>query len=163
VPGARRPRGHVHPRARGHLHVADLPIELPEAGGGRGDRLAIRHARAPEAGRHRELPLHAVAQHLEVQFAHAGEDQLTRVAVGVEGERRILAREPGHHVEQSLTIAEVCASTATATTVSGNRIGSYVMGASGSHNVSPVTTFFSPTTATMSPQSARFTGSVRSA
>ena len=53
------------------------------------DRLAIGHLRAADVRVDLELAHHAVDDDLEVQLAHAGDDRLPRLGVGVHAERRI--------------------------------------------------------------------------
>src|SRR5207248_544527 len=58
-------------RAAGLAHEAALDVP-----GLALDGLAVGHLRAADVGLDRELALHAVDQHLEVQLAHAGDDGL---------------------------------------------------------------------------------------
>ena len=57
---------------------------------GLGDRLAVGHLRLADVGLDAELAHHAVDQHLEVQLAHAADDRLAGLVVGVDLERRVL-------------------------------------------------------------------------
>src|SRR5450759_690149 len=53
------------------------------------DGFAVRHLRAPYVGMHAELTLHAVAQHFQVQLAHAADLGLTGLVVNAYPEGRI--------------------------------------------------------------------------
>ncbi len=59
------------------------------------DRLAIRHLRLADIGRHAELAHHAVDDDFEVQFAHAGKNGLPGFGIGIHAERRIFLRQLG--------------------------------------------------------------------
>ncbi len=57
------------------------------------DGLPVGHLRLADVGVHLELPQHAVHQHLEVQFAHAADDGLAGLLVGVHLEGGVLLGE----------------------------------------------------------------------
>ena len=57
------------------------------------DGFAVRHLRLAHVRLHVELAHHAIHQDLKVQFAHAGDDRLSRIRVGVHLERRIFLRQ----------------------------------------------------------------------
>jgi hypothetical protein len=57
------------------------------------DGLAVGHLRLADVGLHLELALHAVDDDFEVQLAHAGDDGLAGLLVGVHAERRIFLRQ----------------------------------------------------------------------
>src|SRR5947209_19975872 len=54
---------------------------------------AIRHLRAPYGGLDAEFAHHAVYDDFEVQFAHAGDQRLAGIRVGVHAEGWILLRQ----------------------------------------------------------------------
>ena len=54
---------------------------------------AGRHLRRPDVALDLELALHAVADDLEVELAHAFDQRLPRLLVAREAERRVLLRE----------------------------------------------------------------------
>ena len=57
-------------------------------------RLAVRHLGLADVRLDLELPAHAVDHHLEVKLAHAGDDRLAGLLVGVDAEGRVLFGEP---------------------------------------------------------------------
>ena len=57
------------------------------------DRLAIGHLRLADDGLDAELALHAVDDDFQVQLAHAGDDGLAGLLVGVDAERRVFLRQ----------------------------------------------------------------------
>ncbi len=57
------------------------------------DGLPVGHLRLAHVGVHLELPEHAVHQHLEVQFAHAADDGLAGLLIGVHLEGGVLLGE----------------------------------------------------------------------
>ena len=116
------------------------------------DRLAIRHLRLADVGRDLELAHHAVDEHVEVQLAHAGDERLAGLLVGVDAEGRVLL---GQALEGD---RRACpgrpwswARWPTSMTGSGKVIDSSTTGWSGSHSVSPVKVSLRPTAAAMSP------------
>src|SRR6476660_3890954 len=54
------------------------------------DGLAVGDLRLADSGLDAELALHAVDEDLQVELAHAGDDGLTRLLVGLDGEGRVL-------------------------------------------------------------------------
>ena len=56
--------------------------------------LAVGDLRVADAGLHAELAAQAVDDDLQVELAHPADDDLARVGVGVDAERRVLDREP---------------------------------------------------------------------
>ena len=58
-------------------------VALLDLDGGIADRLAVGDLGLADVGVDLELPQHAVDDHLEVQLAHAGDDRLTGLLVGV--------------------------------------------------------------------------------
>ena len=74
--------------AAGLAHVAALGL------GRAGDRLAVGHLR--DAGVHLgfEFAHEAVEDHLQVQFAHARQDGLAGLGVGLDDQRRVFGRQP---------------------------------------------------------------------
>src|SRR5690606_40607857 len=56
---------------------------------GLGDLLAVRHLRLADVSVDVELATHAVDQDVQVQLAHAGDDGLASLFVGLDAERRI--------------------------------------------------------------------------
>src|SRR5438132_993490 len=71
--------------AAGLAHVALLDLLDLLA-----DRLAIGNLRLANVGIELELAQHAIDEHLAVELAHARDDRLARVVVGVNLERRVL-------------------------------------------------------------------------
>ncbi len=57
-------------------------------------RLAVGHLRLTDIGLDPEFALHPVDHHLEVQLAHAGDDRLAGLLVGMHPEGRILFGQP---------------------------------------------------------------------
>ena len=57
------------------------------------DRLAIGNLRLPDVGIDLELTQQAIDDDLEMELAHAGDDRLTGLLLGVDAERRILGGE----------------------------------------------------------------------
>src|SRR5581483_7397752 len=87
-------------RAHVDLGVAELALatgladEPADAVGGPADRLLVGDLGLALVRVHFELTHEAVDDDLEVQFAHAGDDRLPGLVVGVDLERRVLLREP---------------------------------------------------------------------
>ncbi len=73
--------------------TARLLDQLAFAIGSRRDGFAISDLRLAGVGLDLELAEHAIANDLEVQLAHAGDDRLAGVLVGEDAESRILFRE----------------------------------------------------------------------
>ncbi len=116
------------------------------------DGLAISYLRLADIGADTELALHAVDDDFQVQLAHTGDDGLPRFRVGID------TRSVGSSCT-SFWIAMpsfswsalVFGSIASWITGSGKMIDSSATGCRSSQMVSPVTTFFRPTAAQMSP------------
>ena len=72
----------------GLAHVAQLDLLDRHR-----DRLAVRDLRLADVRVDAELAHHAVDEHLEVELAHAGDDRLAGLVVGVDLERRVLVGE----------------------------------------------------------------------
>ncbi len=68
-------------------------MNLPSASAALADRLAIRNLRLADVGLDLVLAHHAVDDDLQVQFAHAADDRLSAVRIGVHAERRIFLRQ----------------------------------------------------------------------
>jgi len=73
--------------------TARLLDVLPFGLGRAEDGFAIRHLRLAYIGNDIELALHTVDENLEVQLAHAGDDSLVRLFVGLDAEGRVFVRE----------------------------------------------------------------------
>jgi hypothetical protein len=58
-----------------------------------GQRFLVGHLRAADARLDVELALQAVDDDLEVQLAHAGDDDLAGLLVGLDAERRVLGHQ----------------------------------------------------------------------
>ncbi len=86
------------------LRFTDAAIEDTLATQRLADRLAEGDTGAPEAGRDAEVTFHPVLEHLEVQLAHAGEDELAGLLVRVAAEGRVLALQPVDDVEELLSV-----------------------------------------------------------
>jgi hypothetical protein len=85
------------------------------------DRLAVGHLRLADVGLDLELAHHAVDDDLEVQLAHAGDDRLAGLLVGVHAEGRVLLGQLRWSAMPSLSwSALVFGSMATSMTGSGN-------------------------------------------
>src|SRR6185436_3008211 len=69
--------------------AAGLPDELPFAFGRLGNGLAVGNLRGPPIGLDLKLALQAVDDDFQVQFAHAGDDQLAGFLVGKTTERGV--------------------------------------------------------------------------
>ena len=69
---------------------AGLADELALALGGRRDGFTVGNLRCPDGGLHLELAHQPVPDDVQMQFAHAGDDQLAGFVVGEDTERRIL-------------------------------------------------------------------------
>ena len=70
--------------------AACLPDVAAVALGGAADRLAIGDLRLADVGGNVELAHHAIDEHVEVELAHARDEGLGRLGVGVDAESRIL-------------------------------------------------------------------------
>ena len=70
-----------------------LADELTFAVGSHLDGFAIRDLGLARRGLDLELALHAIANNVEVKFAHAGENSLTRVLVGLDAKGRVFGDE----------------------------------------------------------------------
>ncbi len=77
--------------------AAGLFRVLHLAVGGAGERLLVGHLRTADARLDVELALQPVDDDLQVQLAHASDDDLARLLVGLHAERRIL----GHQLAQA--------------------------------------------------------------
>ncbi len=75
-------------------------MNLPSASARLADGLAIRHLRLADVGLHAELAHHAVHDDLQVQLAHAADDGLAAVGIGVDLEGRIFLRQLGERHAQ---------------------------------------------------------------
>src|SRR5918994_4643994 len=69
------------------------------------DGLAISHLGLADVGLDAELALHPFDEHLEVQFAHAGDDGLAGVVVGADLEGRVLLGQPLDRRAELLLVA----------------------------------------------------------
>ena len=70
--------------------AAGLANEPAVALGLAADRLAVRDLRPADVGGDLELADHAVDDHVQVQLAHAGDERLAALRVGLDAEGRIL-------------------------------------------------------------------------
>ena len=70
----------------------------------RGDRLAVRDLRLADVRLDVELAHHPVDEHLEVQLAHAADDRLAGLVVGVDAERRVLVGERAERLAQLVLV-----------------------------------------------------------
>jgi len=73
--------------------TARLTHELAFGLDGAADGFAIRDLRLANVGLDLELALHAIDDDFKVQLAHARDDRLTRLGIGVHAERRVFFRE----------------------------------------------------------------------
>ena len=73
--------------------AAGLADEAPVALGRAADGLAVGDLRLADVGRDLELADHAVDEHVEVQLAHAGDQRLAGLLVGLDAEGRVLLGE----------------------------------------------------------------------
>ncbi len=147
-------------RLHGKLHVAVLAAAAGLldvflfAFGRLQNRLAVGHLRPAHVGLHAEFAHHAVDDDFQVQLAHAGNQRLPGIDIGVHAERGIFLRqlaERGAHfflVRLGLGLDRYGNHRAP-----GNQSTSSTIGLSSSHSVSPVVTFFRPTQAAISPAS----------
>ena len=62
--------------------------------GGLADGRAVGHLRLADVGGHLELAHHAVDQHVQVQLAHARDEGLARLLVGLDAEGGVFLGEP---------------------------------------------------------------------
>ena len=124
------------------LHLLDLLA----------DGLAVGDLRLADVGRDAELAHEAVDDDLEVQLAHAGDDDLAGLVVGAHAEGRDPPRRGARAPAASLSwSAFVLGSTARPMTGSGNVIDSSRIWCDSSHSVCPVVTCLRPTAAAISP------------
>ena len=73
--------------------AAGLADEPAVALGGAADRLAVGDLGPADVGRDLELADHPVDDHVEVQLAHAGDERLAALRVGLDPEGRVLLGE----------------------------------------------------------------------
>ena len=104
----------------------------------RANGFAVSDLRLADVGVDLELAPHAIDDDFQVQLAHAGDDRLAGLLVGVHAERRVFLRQLASAMPIFSWSALVLGSTATEITGSGNSIRSSVMALSRSHSVSPV-------------------------
>jgi hypothetical protein len=116
-----------------------------------GERLLVGDLRLADARIDAELALQAVDDDFEVQLAHAADDDLAGLLVGVDAERRILRHQLGETLTELLLVALRLRLDRQRDDRSGKSIDSRMMGFFSSHSVSPVLTCFRPTAAAMSP------------
>ena len=132
--------------------AARLADEPAVALGRAADRLAIRDLRLADVGRDVELAHHAVDEDVEVQLAHAGDEGLGRLRVGVDAEGGILF---GQALERDRELVLVGLGLGLDLDLD-DRLGEghrleHDHGMVGSLSVSPVKVSFRPTAAAMSP------------
>ncbi len=96
VAGARRQRQQANLRVAVLTAAAGLTDESPFALGRRGERFLVGDLRLADAGLDAELALQAVDDDFEVQLAHAGDDDLARLLVGADAERRVFRHQLRH-------------------------------------------------------------------
>src|SRR5689334_13176204 len=85
--------------AAGLADVASLAV------GRTRQRFLVGHLRLADARLDAELALQAVDDDLEVQLAHAADDDLAGLLVGVDAERRVLGHQLGETLTELLLIA----------------------------------------------------------
>ena len=82
----------------------DWRMNLPSSADLLADRLAVGDLGLADVGLDLELALHAVDDDLEVQLAHAGDDGLAGLVVGLDAERRVLLGQALHGVGHLLLV-----------------------------------------------------------
>src|ERR1700731_3870485 len=117
-----------------------------------GDCFPIRDLRFARVRVHFEFAEHAVANDFQMQLAHAGDDGLAGVFVGVNLEGRIFLGQTRRRPALFSWSTFVFGSIAIEMTGSGNVGGSSRIGWSSSQSVSPVVMFLMPTIAAISPE-----------
>src|SRR5260370_39053412 len=68
------------------------------------NRFAVSHLRPPDTGLHAKFAQHAIANHFEMQFAHPGNQRLSRIRIGVHAEGGIFLREFAERVPELILI-----------------------------------------------------------
>ena len=90
----------------GELAAATGLLGVPHlAVGGTGERFLVGDLRLADARLDAELALQAVDDDLEVQLAHAGDDHLPGLLVGLDAERRVLGHQLLQAVAELLLVA----------------------------------------------------------
>ncbi len=116
------------------------------------DGLLVGDLGCAHVGLHLELAEQTVDDDLQVELAHAGDDGLTGLLVGVGREGGVLFSQL-HQRQAHLLLAGLgLGLDGHADDGSGNSMDSRMMGCLSSHRVSPVVVFFRPTAAAMSPE-----------
>ena len=92
------------------------------------ERLLVGDLRLADAGLDAELALEAVDDDLEVQLAHAGDDDLAGLLVGLHAERRVFLHQLLQADAELLLVALVLGSIASEMTGSGKSIDSSTIG-----------------------------------
>ena len=124
-----------------------LADELALAVGAARERFLVGDLRLADGRLDVELALQAVDDDLEVQLAHAGDDHLAGLLVGVHAEGRVFRHQLLSATPSFSWSAFVFGSIASEMTGSGNVIDSRTIGCFSSQIVSPVETLFRPTAA----------------
>ncbi len=120
--------------------------------GGLADGLAIGHLGLAHVGLDLVLAHHAVDDDLQVQLAHAADDGLARVRIGMHLEGRILLRQLGQrHAHLFLVGLGLRLHRHVRSPAPGKSIDSSTIGDLSVQIVSPVIRFFRPTQAQISP------------
>ena len=105
------------------------------------DRLAVGHLRLADVGLHVELAHHAVDDDLQVQLAHAADDGLAAVGIGVDVEGRVFLRQLAQRDAHLFLVAPwFWARPPRKSPAPGNSIDSSTIGCFSSQMVSPVVT-----------------------
>lgn len=129
-----------------------LADEFPFAVRGSLDGFAVGDLWLSSSRLNLELALHAVADDVQMQLTHAGENRLTGVLVRLDAESGILGDEALERSAHLFLVGLEFGSIDIEITGSGKDGGSRRMSKSSSHSVSPVMTSLTPTTAQMSPE-----------
>ena len=143
----------------GQLHVAVLAAAAGLADvfafafGHLQNRFAVGHLRPADVGLHAELAHHAVHDDFQMQFAHAGNQRLAGIGIGVHAEGGIFLRQLCQRVAHFFLVGLGLGLDGHGNNRRGKSMFSRTIGLSSSHSVSPVVTFFSPTQAAISPAS----------
>ena len=115
------------------------------------DGLAICHLRLADVGFNFILAHHAVNDDFEMQLAHAADDGLPAVGIGVNFKCGIFLGQLGKRHAHLFLIGFCLRLDRDRNYRNRKQIDSRVIGCFSSQMVSPVETFFSPTAAQMSP------------
>ena len=131
--------------------AAGLADEATVALGGTTDRLAVGDLRLADVGGDLELADHAVDEHVEVELAHAGDERLGRLRVGVDPEGRVLLGQALERDRQLVLVGLGLRLDLDLDDRLRERDRLEDDGCASSVSVSPVNVSFRPTAAAMSP------------